>query len=158
MKRIGVASLAVFFLFFTAGSLFAQQTTTAGQLFDNSRPATGQGNEISTAKVPVSLPPPPPSVQGVPVKTSTGTAGGYNVNTPSTSVKTSTGTAGGYNVNTSTGTTVKPTPLGVPSTGSDIQRMKANPPPPPVVRNAPPPPPPKSPPPPPKSPPPPPKK
>jgi len=71
MKRISVAGLVLFFLFFTASSLFAQQgSTTAGQIFDNSRPATGQGNEISTAKIPISLPPPPPTVKGVPVQSS----------------------------------------------------------------------------------------
>jgi hypothetical protein len=75
MKRIsGVTGLALFFLFSAAGSLLAQQTSTAGQIFDNSRPATGQGNELSTAKIPVNLPPPPPTVQGAPVQKSSGTA------------------------------------------------------------------------------------
>ncbi len=70
MKRIGIIGFALFFVFFFAAGLFAQQTSTAGQVFDNSRPATGQGNEISTAKIPISLPPPPPSVKGVPVQSS----------------------------------------------------------------------------------------
>jgi len=36
-----------------AAGLFAQQTSTAGQVFDNGRPATGQGNGISTANIPI---------------------------------------------------------------------------------------------------------
>jgi hypothetical protein len=68
MKSIVVISCALFFLFFAAAGLFAQQTSTAGQVFDNSRPATGQGNELSTAKIPISLPPPPATVKGAPVQ------------------------------------------------------------------------------------------
>ena len=140
MKRISVAGLVLFFLFFTASSLFAQQgSTTAGQIFDNSRPATGQGNEISTGRVPNTLPAPPPTVQGAPVRPSTGTAGGYNVNTSSgaAQVRPSTGTAGGYNVNTSSGTKVQGNTMQMRG-GSDIQRMKSNPPPPPVKSSPPP--------------------
>ncbi len=75
MKRIGsFTGLALLFLFFAAGGLLAQQTSTAGQVFDNSRPATGQGNELSTARVPVNLPPPPPTVKGAPVQKASGTA------------------------------------------------------------------------------------
>jgi hypothetical protein len=70
MKHIGILGFALFFVVAAAAGLFAQQTSTAGQVFDNSRPATGQGNEISTAKIPISLPPPPPTVKGVPVQSS----------------------------------------------------------------------------------------
>jgi len=134
MKNIGVVCLVCFFLLFASGGLFAQQgTTTAGQMFDRSSPTTGQGNEISASRVPNTLPPAQPSVQGVPVRPSTGTTGGYNVNSSSgtAQVRPSTGTAGGYNVNSSSGTNVAGNPT-QPRGGTDLQRMKSNPPPSPV--------------------------
>jgi len=70
MKRIGIVGFALFFLVAAAAGLFAQQTSTAGQVFDNSRPATGQGNQLSTAKIPISLPPAPATVKGAPVQSS----------------------------------------------------------------------------------------
>jgi hypothetical protein len=70
MKRIGIIGFALFFVVAAAADLFAQQTSTAGQVFDNSRPATGQGNPISTSNIPISLPPAPATVQGAPVQSS----------------------------------------------------------------------------------------
>jgi len=73
MKRIIAMSIMLLFVFIGVGNLFAQQQPTAGQVFDNSRPATGQGNAISTSTIPIKLPPPPPPVKAVPVKsTNTG--------------------------------------------------------------------------------------